>query len=64
MRYIQQRNLHRETGRIPHRCLIARLSGAAAIRKDYEDRNYLWTGDLQPDIYEDNCRCFSDCNRR
>ena len=27
-----------------------------AIREDYVDRNYLWTGDIRPDIYEDDCR--------
>ncbi len=27
-----------------------------AIREDYVDRNYLWSGDIQPEIYEDACR--------
>eukprot|EP00667_Euglena_gracilis_P004094 EG_transcript_4113 len=27
-----------------------------AIREDYVSRNYLWTGNIQPEIYEDDCR--------
>lgn len=28
----------------------------AAIAEDYVGRNYLWTGNIQPEIYQDDCR--------